>query len=165
VEVCENFWDACISDDPLAKYNGSIVYGDSSCRPVTDSACGPNRVVASSIPGSQPDDTTLGAFDLGPYSTVSQPTAVPSVQVLSYTSTARTDSGFENGGGLGSTSQAASASTTSGPVSTSRRNSATTTSMASAAATPSKNAAQVLALGTGVSRTVPGILGIVLFWL
>jgi hypothetical protein len=66
VDVCENFWDACISDNPIAKYNDSLVYGNKTCRAVTDSACGPNRVVASSIPGSQPDDTTLGAFDLGP---------------------------------------------------------------------------------------------------
>jgi hypothetical protein len=85
VEACEDFWDVCISDDPLAKYNGSLVYGNSSCRAVTESACGPNRVVASSIPGSQPDDTSLGAFDFGPYSTVSQPTSVPSLYTQSLT--------------------------------------------------------------------------------
>jgi hypothetical protein len=36
-------------------------------------------VVASLIPGSESDDTSLWAFNLGPYSTVSQPTAVPSL--------------------------------------------------------------------------------------
>jgi hypothetical protein len=41
-----------MSDDPLSKYNGSIVLGNSTCRTVTDSACGVNRVIASSIPGS-----------------------------------------------------------------------------------------------------------------
>jgi hypothetical protein len=41
---------------------------------VTDKACGNNRVDEFSIPGSEPEDTTLGAFDLGPYSTASQVT-------------------------------------------------------------------------------------------
>lgn len=36
-------------------------------------------MVASSIPGFQSDDTSLWAFDLGPYSTGSQPTAVLSL--------------------------------------------------------------------------------------
>jgi hypothetical protein len=49
VDVCENFWDACISDGPIAKYNDSLAYGNKSCRAMMDSACGPNRVVASSI--------------------------------------------------------------------------------------------------------------------
>jgi len=52
VEVCEDFWHVFISDDPLAKYNGSTVLGNSTCRVVTDSACGVDRVIASSIPGS-----------------------------------------------------------------------------------------------------------------
>ena len=40
-----------------------------------------------SIPGSEPDDTTLGAFDLGPYSTVSQVT-VPRISLRSETTAA-----------------------------------------------------------------------------
>jgi hypothetical protein len=104
VEVCEDFWDVCISDDPLAKYNGSIVLGNSTCRAVTDSACGANRVVASSIPESQPDDTRLGAFDLGPYSTCFQPTPVPSLvtdtQSHTYISNRPILFKIPNGGGL-----------------------------------------------------------------
>ena len=74
MDVCENYWDACISDNPLAKYDDTVEYGKSECKKVTDRACGSHRVDKSSIPGSEPEDTTAGAFDLGPYSTVSQVT-------------------------------------------------------------------------------------------
>lgn len=80
MDVCENYWDACISDNVLAKYDDTIKYGRDECRKVTDKACGSHRVDEFSIPGSEPEDTTLGAFDLGPYSTVSQVT-VPRISL------------------------------------------------------------------------------------
>ena len=74
VDVCENYWDACISDNVLAKYDDTVVYGVDACRKVTDKACGSNRNDLETVPGSEPENTTLGAFDFGPYSTVSQVT-------------------------------------------------------------------------------------------
>ena len=47
---------------------------------MTDKACGKNRNDESTVPGSEPEDTTQGAFDLGPYSTVSQVT-VPRISM------------------------------------------------------------------------------------
>jgi hypothetical protein len=167
VDVCENYWDSCISDNPLEKYNASIVFGNSSCRAVTDSACGPNRVVASSIPGSQPDDTTLGAFDLGPYSTVSQPTAAPSVatyQTLTWLTTQPTFSEISNGGeGSGTTSQMRSASTSSTAASGSRSSTATI-SASSPTASPSKNAAPESSKFE-ITGTLGGLFTLVILWL
>lgn len=74
VDVCKTYWDACISDNPLAKYDDTIEYGEDECRKVMDKACGGDRDDEFTIPGSEPEDTTLGAFDFGPYSTVSQVT-------------------------------------------------------------------------------------------
>ena len=170
MDVCENFWDACISDNPIAKYNDSIVYGNKTCRAVTDSACGPNRIVASSIPGSQPDDTTLGAFDFGPYSTVSQPTAplvyATSTQSPIYITSLPSISKLENGGGVGTTSQTGSASTISSVISSSIRSSATSNSVSSPATpTPSKNAARAIAMSLMNSRTMRGMLGLILLCL
>jgi hypothetical protein len=128
---------------------------------VTESACGPNRFIASSIPGSQPDDTTLGAFDFGPYSMVSQPPAVPSLytQSLTYASSPLALSEIEDRGDLGTTRQMASASMALSALS--NRSSATLTLTSSATATPSKNAAHTLSL----RPAIPGVLGVIFLWL
>jgi len=85
VDVCENYWDACISDNPLAKYDDGIEYGREECRKVTDRACGSYK--GDDFSGSEPEDSTAGAFDLGPYSTVSQVT-VPRISLGSATTSA-----------------------------------------------------------------------------
>lgn len=124
VDVCENYWDACISDNPLAKYDDSITYGKSECKKFTDSACGKNRVNEFSVPGSEPEDTTLGAFDLGPYSTVSQVT-VPRISMALETSSVVS-------GSATSTSRIAVGSTTAASqVSSSRVSSTSPTETAS----------------------------------
>ena len=99
-----------------------------------------------SIPGSEPDDTTLGAFDLGPYSTVSQVT-VPRISLGSETTVAM--SGISGStrllaGVTTTTSQTSSSTAVSSPTPT-----GSTTSASSVVQPPSST---VIAQVTEVSK-------------
>lgn len=145
VEVCQNYWDACISDNPLAKYDDTIEYGKDECRKVTDKACGSDRNNEFTIPGSEPEDTTLGAFDFGPYSTVSQVT-VPRVSMAETGSVSRVSAASTSRIVVGSTTAASQ-------TSASRTSSASLTHISSSTSASSTTIAQVTTTSKAGRRT------------